>query len=1069
MATKPTCATCGSESEPDARFCRSCGSPLLAEEPPAGEARKVVTVVFTDVADSTALSQRLDPESLRHLMSRYFEEMRTVLVRHGGTVEKFIGDAVVAVFGIPRLHEDDGLRAVRAAIEMQEALAALNEEFQRSFGTTLSTRTGVNTGEVLAGDPSHGQSFVLGDAANVAARLEQAAEPGEILIGQATHRLVREAVAVEEVGPLDLKGVARPVTAWRVLRVVPDATGWARRLDSALIGREQELELLVSRFDRTMETGACELVTLMGAAGVGKSRLGNELLSRLGDRATVIEGRCLPYGEGITFWPVTTVLRDAAGIIDRDPPDVARRKLSSLLTGADDAALIGDRLSALLGLGLATPGIQETFWAFRKLLEHLGTQRPLVAVFDDIQWGEPTFLDLLEYLVDWIQAPVLVLCLARPDLLETHPGWTKPRINTALITLEPLSEIEIDGLIHNLVGGTELVPEARARIAEVAEGNPLFVEELLRILVDDGLLTRANGGWGVAGDLSAISIPPTIHALLTARIDRLEAEERAVAERASVIGRVFWWGAVSALSPSTVEPRLPSLLQTLIRKELIRPEPSQVSQEDAFRFAHILIRDAAYHGIPKGLRAELHERLADWIEAAAKEVAGEYEEILGYHLEQAHRWLTELGPANERAGRLGRRAAAPLASAGRRAFARGDMPAAVNLLSRASSLLPQHDPERFELLPELALALLETGDFPRLEAVVDEMRSAATASRDPRLQAEALVLGLWVRLFTNPEGWAEIAERESMRAIAAFESLQDERGLAKSWSLLGLVHLTKTNFGPAEEAWLKAAAFAGRTGDLRGEMESLSWVPVCIWAGPTPADEGIRRCQDVLERARGDKKAMSSALFAQAELLAGLGRFEEARELIARAKALLQEIALTVWLGGPLAQFAGWVELWAGDPVAAERELRHGYESLGEIGEMAWLPTVTGILAEVRLSQGEDGEAEALTAEIENVAGTEDVYSQVLWRGVRAKVLARRGQFDEAETLAREAVDLVGPTDFLHLHWLARMSLAEVLALAGRAREAQPVAAEALRLAEDKQHLVRAQRARELIEQLVER
>ena len=1069
MATKPTCATCGSESEPDARFCRSCGSPLLAEEPPAGEARKVVTVVFTDVADSTALSQRLDPESLRHLMSRYFEEMRTVLVRHGGTVEKFIGDAVVAVFGIPRLHEDDGLRAVRAAIEMQEALAALNEEFQRSFGTTLSTRTGVNTGEVLAGDPSHGQSFVLGDAANVAARLEQAAEPGEILIGQATHRLVREAVAVEEVGPLELKGVAAPVTAWRVLRVVPDATGWARRLDSALIGREQELELLESRFDRTTETGACELVTLMGAAGVGKSRLGNELLSRLGDRATVIEGRCLPYGEGITFWPVTTVLRDAAGIIDRDPPDVARRKLSSLLTGADDAALIGDRLSALLGLGLATPGIQETFWAFRKLLEHLGTQRPLVAVFDDIQWGEPTFLDLLEYLVDWIQAPVLVLCLARPDLLETHPGWTKPRINTALITLEPLSEIEIDGLIHNLVGGTELVPEARARIAEVAEGNPLFVEELLRILVDDGLLTRANGGWGVAGDLSAISIPPTIHALLTARIDRLEAEERAVAERASVVGRVFWWGAVSALSPSTVEPRLTSLLQTLIRKELIRPEPSQVSQEDAFRFAHILIRDAAYHGIPKGLRAELHERLADWIEAAAKEVAGEYEEILGYHLEQAHRWLTELGPANERAERLGRRAAVPLASAGRRAFARGDMPAAVNLLSRASALLPQHDPERFELLPELALALLETGDFPRLEAVVDEMRGAATASGDPRLQAEALVLGLWVRLFTNPEGWAELAERESMRAIAAFEALQDERGLAKSWSLLGLVHLTKTNFGPAEEAWLKAAAFAGRTGDLRGEMESLSWVPVCIWAGPTPADEGIRRCQDVLERARGDKKAMSSALFAQAELLAGLGRFEEARELIARAKALLQEIALTVWLGGPLAQFAGWVELWAGDPAAAERELRQGYESLGEIGEMAWLPTVTGILAEVRLSQGEDGEAEALTAEIEKVAGTEDVYSQVLWRGVRAKVLARRGQLDEAETLAREAVDLVGPTDFLHLHWLARMSLAEVLVLAGRAGEAQPVAAEALRLAEDKQHLVRAQRARELLEQLVER
>jgi class 3 adenylate cyclase/tetratricopeptide (TPR) repeat protein len=1067
MAPKPTCTTCGAQSEPDARFCRSCGSPLTAEEPASSEARKVVTVVFTDLAESTALSQRLDPESLRHLMSRYFEEMQTVLVRHGGTVEKFIGDAVVAVFGIPRLHEDDGVRAVRAAVEMRETLAALNEEFERSFGTTLSTRTGVNTGEVVAGDPSFGQSFVIGDVANVAARLEQAAEPGEILIGESTYRLVREAVAVEETGPLTLKGVAAPIPAWRLLEVVPDAPGWGRRLDSTLIGRERELGLLENRFGRAAQAGTCELVTLMGTAGVGKSRLSNELLSRLGDRATVVEGRCLPYGEGITFFPVTAVLRDAAGIVDRDPPDVARQKLSSLLTSADDAALVGDRLSALLGLGPAAPGIQETFWAFRKLLEHLGKQRPLVVVFDDIHWGEPTFLDLLEYLVDWIQAPVLVVCLARPELLETRPSWTAPRSNSALITLQPLSEAEIDGLIHNLVGGAELVVEARTRIAEVAEGNPLFVEELLRILVDDGLLTRVNGGWGVSGDLSAISIPPTIHALLTARIDRLEAEERAVAERASVVGRVFWWGALWALSPPSVEPRLTSLLQTLIRKELIRPEPSELSQEDAFRFAHILIRDAAYHGIPKGLRAELHERLADWIEAAARQVAGEYEEIFGYHLEQAHRWLTELGPATGHAEELGRRAAAPLESAGRRAFARGDMPAAVNLLARASALLPKQDPERFEFLPELALALLETGDFARLEAVVEEMRDA-TASGDPRLQAETLVLGLWVRLFTNPDGWAEVAERESMRAIEAFETLGDEQGLAKSWSLLGLVHLTKTQFGPAEKAWLKAAAFAGRTGDLRGEMESLSWVPICIWAGPTPAEDGIRRCQEVLERARGDKKAMSSALFAQAELLAGLGRSEEARELIAQARALLQEIALTVWLGGPLAQFAGWVELWGGDPAAAERELRQGYEALSEIGEMAWLPTVTGILAEVLLSQGGDREAESLTTEVEAMAGAEDVYSQVLWRGVRAKALARRGELDEAEKLARESVELVDPTDFLHLHWLARMSLAEVLRLAGRLEEARPVAAEALRLAEEKQHLVRARRAEELLDQLGE-
>lgn len=1075
MNPGPICSACGSENEEEDRFCRSCGATLSPGPAGSDEARKVVTVLFSDVAGSTLLGQELDPESVRRMMSRYFQEMRSVLERHGGTVEKFIGDAVLAVFGVPQLHEDDALRAVRAALEMRDQLGRLNQEFERTWGVTLATRTGVNTGEVVAGDLSRGERFVVGDPVNVAARLEQMAQPEETLIGESTYRLVRDDVVAEKVGPLELKGKPEAVFAWRVSELVPRVPGWARRLDSPLVGRDLELGSLQEIFGRTEAAGSCELVTLLGVAGVGKSRLATEFLSRLGGRATVIKGRCLPYGEGITFWPIVGVLRDAAGISLKDSPEEARAKILELLPPVGDTALVGERLATLLGLGDPMPGIQETFWAVRKLFEDLGSRKALVLLFDDVHWGEPTFLDLLEYLADWIRgAPVLIVCLARPELLEVRSGWMTGKPNATLITLQALTENESEGLIRNLIGGADLAPEVRARVAEVAEGNPLFVEETLRMLVDDGLLRHIDGGWAAAGDLSEISIPPTIQALLTARLDLLEAEERAVIQRASVVGRVFWWGAVSELSPEELRPRVGRHLQSLMRKELIRPDFSYVGEEDAFRFAHILIRDAAYRGIPKAVRAELHERLPHWIEDKMRDRAGEVEEILGYHLEQAYRSLLELGPSTDRIEDLGRRAAAPLASAAGRALARGDMPAAVNLLDRATSLLPERDPQRLELLPQLAFSLLETGDFTRLQSVVAEFqvveeverrRTSAVAanSGDPRLEAQALILGLWMRMFTSPEGWAEEAEREAMRAIAVFEELGDERGLAKAWALLGQAHLYKTQFARGEVAWENAAVHAHVSGDYRDEMECLSYVAICVWAGPTPAEEGLRRCQELLERGRGDKKSMSTALFVQAEMEAAFGHFQEAREHIVQAKALLREVGATVWMAGPLAQFAGLVELWSGDPIAAERELRWGYEELSKIGEMAWLPTVVDILSEAVYAQGRYDEAEALTKTSEEIAGTEDLYSQVLRRTVRAKVLAQRGQVEEAERLGRESVAMAEETDFIQLRARASLALGEVLVLAGKEGDAGLAAREAIRLFDRKGYAVGAQQARGLL------
>jgi predicted ATPase/class 3 adenylate cyclase len=1035
-----------------------------------GEARKTVTVVFSDVVGSTLLGHALDPEAVRAVMGRYFDAMKAVVERHGGVVVKFIGDAVLAVFGVPRVHEDDPVRAVRAAAEMRDVLAALNVELERSWGVALAIRTGVNTGEILVGDRSRGQELILGDAVNIAARLEQTAQPGEVLIGEATYRLVQDAVRATEAGPLDLKGKPEPVPAWLLVEVFPDVSGYARRPDSPLVGRDRELVALRERVGGVISAQSCEVVTLLGPAGVGKSRLTQELVSRVDGDPTVVTGRCLPYGEGITFWPVVAALRDAARIGERESPSEARRKLSGLLGTEGEAELITDRLAPLLRADPAMLGIPETFWAVRKFLELLASRRPLIVVFDDIHWGEATFLDLLEYLADWIRSEaVLLLCLARPELLETRPGWMAATPNATRIALHPLNESETDGLITNLLGGAELASAARARIAEVAEGNPLFVEQTMRMLVDDDVLRPAAGRWTVVGDLSDIAIPLTIQGLLAARLDRLEAEERAVIERAAVIGRVFWWGAVSELCPADVRPRVVLHVQSLTRKGLIGPDySSEIGPEAASRFVHILIRDAAYQGIPKADRAELHERLAGWLEVHAGALAGGYEEILGYHLEQAFRLLLELGPAGERIEALGVRAATALSSAGRRAFDRGDMPAAVNLLSRAASLLPEKGRERAELLPLLAFALFETGDLDRVRDVTEETAETAIACGAPDLEAYAVILGLWIRLSWNPEGWADTADREATAAISAFEAVGDERGLAKAWALLGLVNIERAHFAAAEQAWENAAGHARAAGDRRDELESLSWVPLAAWAGPAHVDDGLCRCEQVLQRAKGDNKVIASALIGQALLEGGVGRFEEARELITRAKALLEEFALTPWLAGPLAQFSGRLELLAGDPVSAERELRRGYDKLRELGERSWLSTLAAILAEAVHAQERDDEAEQLLRASEESAGAEDAYSQALLRSVRAKVVGRGGELDEAERHARAAVALADTTDFPHLRWHARMSLGEVLGLAGRCHDASVVVHEAIRIAKQKGSLVEAQRARELLERVEE-
>jgi class 3 adenylate cyclase/type II secretory pathway predicted ATPase ExeA len=717
----PLCSQCGTDNPVEARFCLACGSPLRAGSAVPRELRKTVTIVFSDLTGSTRLGERLDSEALRQVMSRYYETMRVAIERHGGTVEKFIGDAVMAVFGIPTLHEDDALRAVRAANEMRESLETLNARLEARWGVRLQTRTGVNTGEVVAGDHSQRQSFATGDAVNVAARLEQAAGPGEILIGDGTHRLVRDAVRVEPVQPLSLKGKSRPVPAFRLVDVVGAGSEVTRRLDSPIVGRERELALLRSAFEAAVAQRTCRLATVVGPAGVGKSRLVRELLAALEDRASILRSRSLPYGEGITFWPVAEIVRRSAGVSVSDPPDAARAKIKALLPADDDAEAVVDHLAGAIGLSDATPSPQETSWAVRMLLAALGRERPLVVVFDDVHWADDTFLDLLEYLAGGAhELPVLLVALARPELLEARPSLATGTEGATVVTLSPLSRTDSRRLIDNLLGHAPLPEELSERIATAAGGNPLFVEEMLRMLADEGILRRDEAGWTQVGELSAVSVPPTIQALLAARLDRLRPAERAAIERASVIGQVFTAGAVRALSPEGEADGLDAVLEALARKELVGPGGARFAGEDALCFGHILIRDVAYHGMLKQARADLHERFAGWLERTAGERLTEYEEIVGYHVEQAHRFLTQLGAEDERTRRLAAAAVDRLGRSGARALARGEMPAAVKLLDRAMALVADDDPLRAGLALKLGIALAETGDLARADSLLSD-------------------------------------------------------------------------------------------------------------------------------------------------------------------------------------------------------------------------------------------------------------------------------------------------------------------------------------------------------------
>jgi class 3 adenylate cyclase/tetratricopeptide (TPR) repeat protein len=975
-----------------------------------GEARKTVTIVFSDVVGSTRMGEQVDPEALRRVMERYFVEMRAVLERHGGTVEKFIGDAVMAVFGIPTTHEDDALRAVRAASEMRERLAVLNEELERERGVSLAVRTGVNTGAVVAGDPASGQFYATGDAVNVAARLEQVAEPGQVLLGEHTYRLVQSAVEVEALAPFALKGKTKTVSAYLLHNVIEGAPAFARRFDTPFVGRQEELASLFDCFERSTVGRAPVLVTVLGPAGIGKTRLAAELAAVLQNRATVLRGRCLSYGEGITFWPLQEILRSLPG----------------RPAGAPDPE--------------HAHGTEEIFWAYRKLFEALARERPHVLVLEDIHWAEPTLLDLVEHLVEWTRdAPLLILCLARLEILEQRPAWPGERLD-----LEPLPKEESEAIITALIPDLGLA--SRIRAARVAEGNPLFLEQLLALNAEE--------------EIGEGELPDTIQALLAARLDRLEASERALLGAASVIGREFWRGALLRLSPPETE--VSALLQGLVRKRLIHAERSSFPGDDAFRFSHILIREVTYGGLPKGTRSELHEQFASWLE----ESASPYDEIVGYHLEQAHRYRAALAPADEQLQALGDRGSRVLERAGLHALGRGDCAAAANLLQRARALSSPDDPRVLFLAVLLGDALELLGQLEQADVLYQETMYAAETVGDPRTHWLALLNHVWLSAQIDPTSWAaEEVRQTAARAIHVFGELDDDFGLARAWKLSGQVDWNLCRYDFAREADERALFYARRAGDENMVKHGVNSLMAGLRLGATPAAEAIERIEALMEQVAGNRPLEANALFLLAALRAMQGAFEEARAQYHEAKGIVEDMGL-VYLTAARALHTEEVGLLAGDAEFAERELRAGYEILEAIGEQGVRSTMAAHLAEALFMLGRFSEAERFAEVAVQIASPDDVASQAWGRTVKARLLAERGDHAAGDRLAREAVRLGANTDDLFMKSQLLMGLADVLRRSGRDDEAIPVLQEAAEVSERKGNAVTAAKARAQLAEL---
>jgi class 3 adenylate cyclase/predicted ATPase len=1010
LASVRVCAACERENPPDARFCNWCGA-VLSAGPAPRQRRKTVTVLFCDVVGSTALGERLDPETFREVMRRYFVVARRAIEDHGGTVEKFIGDAVMAVFGVPVLHEDDALRAVSAAAGLRDEIAVLNRELETDLGITVSVRVGVNTGQVVAGT---GERLATGDAVNLAARLEQAAAPGEIVIGPQTWRIVRDVVSAEALGPLHLKGKSAPVAAYRLLRVDSGTDLRARRSGSPLVGRRGQLRLLSDAFARVVQERSCHRLTILGAAGVGKSRLTAEFLR--GIDARVLTGRCLSYGQGVTYRPAVSIVKQLL--------ESPHRCVGATALMASDTRVAG-AVNVLIGEQAAVTSSAEIAWAVRKLFESSADLAPIIAVFDDLHWGEPALLDLIEHITGFSRsAPILVLCLARPELLDRQPGWSRSQPNATNLLLEPLTPTESAALIEELLRtgrllDSEMDAQLRERVQVTAAGNPLFVEEMLALIIES--------------DSRDLVVPPTIQALLAARLDQLRPEERTVLECGSVEGQSFHRGAVHVMAPE--ERDIAGPLVALTNKDLLRPDRAVLPGEDAFRFRHLLIRDAAYDALAKTDRAELHERFATWLQERGTGLV-ELDEIVGHHLELAFRYRSELGLPVARSLRLSAAAAHHLNLAGQRAMDRGDTGAAVNLLERAESLLPPQEINH-ALQQSLIRGLAESGRLDDAISRAERIADKCSAAGDRVGELTARLAGTIWQINIDPE--RRLAELRALveEARTPIGQHGDAAARAALEHAAGYFDFYRCRNAAALTSFTRAMDYAREAGDLWFETSSRAMAAICIYMGPTPVSEALAWLDDAAARSA---TYQAQLYVRKASLLAGVGRFDEARQLLADTIAQLNERGLAL-LAAYAMQTAWRIEMLTGDDAAAERAARQGCEQLEQLGERSLLSTQACQLADALYALGRYQESEQSALHGMDLGSRDDLATQFLGLCVRSRLLARRGNLSGALALAEEADGLARTSDDPRDPGDAALNLAEIMYLAGdRARSDELIA-----------------------------
>jgi class 3 adenylate cyclase/tetratricopeptide (TPR) repeat protein len=987
----PVCSACGADNPEGFRFCGGCAAPLGAAD--GRDVRKVVTAVFCDIVGSTSLAERVEPETLRAAVHLYFEAMRTATEAHGGRVEKFIGDAVVAVFGVPTLHEDDAVRAVRAAAAMRTALAALNDELRGRFGLEIETRIGIATGTIVTAD---GDEALLGDVLNTAARLEALASPGETLLAATTYELVRHGVVAEPTGATAVRGRSEPVSAWRLLSVGDHAPGIARSLERRMHGRERELRLLADTFVRSAEERRCALVTILGFPGVGKSRLARAFAASLAGQATVVTGNCAAYGAAITYQPIREIVEAAAG------PDL-RAGIAAILREEADGAEVATLVTALVtgdgGVG------EEAFWAVRRFLEALSRAAPVVAIIEDIHWASPTLLDLIDYLADWIRhEPVVLVGIARPELLEARPAWGGGKPNATSLMLEGLPPTAVEQMLAERLAGVDVAAETRDQIVAAAAGVPLFLEQIA------ALVTEESTG--------APLVPPAIQALLAARIESLDPADRSVLEAAAVEGERFHLGSVAWLRDRP-ETEVRTIVDLLVRRDLLHRSDDGAVRGAAFRFAHALVRDAAYDRIGKPERARLHERLAERLDDD-----GAADALIGYHLEQAYRTRCDLGPPDTGTTELGRRAGLALARAGRRALGASDQKAAAALLERAAAIMPVDDPARLQTLADLGFVYFEL-DFARALPALDEAARRARASGDRRLTVLAEVIASLVHLYASPEArplTTVLAEAEA--STAALEALGERGGAGIGlilqadalWMLGRMTEMTAVS--------IRASVITERTARARAVEYAVSGLMI----GAEPLDVALERIRAFLAAADGNRVAEGAALASLGMVEAMLGQVEAGR---AHARAGCEVIDALGNAG--LAEIerlkCGYIELLAGDVAAAERDFARAGRAFAAIGDH-WFVSTAVVDRGLALCQlGRHAEAVAISAEPHAPYDAEWV---IKWNRIRALAFAGGGDDGDALAHANAAVAAAAATEYLIMHAEALEDRATVHEAAGR-------------------------------------